>query len=142
SDGIVDKLVGDEVIGLFIGGTAGPAHAAAAIRAGRALLARVGRAGATGLGAIPVGAAVHTGEAYVGTVGPAGAATDFTALGDAVNTTARLTANAREGELLVSVAAARAAEIDTDGLEHRTLELRGRTEPVEVVVIRPARERP
>ena len=32
-DGLVDKIVGDEVIGLFFGGVSGPAHAAAAISA-------------------------------------------------------------------------------------------------------------
>ncbi len=32
-DGLVDKLVGDEIIGLFFGGVSGPRHAAAAIEA-------------------------------------------------------------------------------------------------------------
>jgi len=41
------------------------------------------------------------------------------------------------GELLVSVAAAEAAEYAIDGLERRTLEVRGRHEPVDVVVLRP-----
>ncbi len=38
-DGIVDKFVGDEAIGLFFRGISGEAHTAAAIRAARALLA-------------------------------------------------------------------------------------------------------
>jgi adenylate cyclase len=137
-DGLVDKLVGDEVVALFFGGVSGPAHEAAGIAAGRDLLAQVGRADATDMGPIPVGAAVHAGEAYVGTVGTAGAATDFTALGDAVNTTARLVAMAKGGELLVSAEAAAAAGLDVVGLERRTVEARGRTEPVEVVVLGPA----
>ena len=123
------------MIGLFIGGTAGPRHTAAAIEAGRALLRAVGRTDASPLGPIPVGAAVHTGIAFVGTVGAAGAATDFTALGDPVNTTARLTALATAGELLVSRTSAESAAIDTVGLEHRTLEIRGRTESVDVFVL-------
>jgi adenylate cyclase len=53
-----------------------------------------------------------------------------------VNTTARLASAARAGEVLVSVAAAEAA--GADGLERRTVEIRGRVEPVEVVVLRPA----
>ena len=32
-DGVVDKIVGDEVIGLFFGGISGPRHAAAAVAA-------------------------------------------------------------------------------------------------------------
>ena len=51
---------------------------------------RAGRpARATPSGPIPAGTAVHTGEAFVGATGPEGAVDDFTALGDAVNTTAR-----------------------------------------------------
>jgi adenylate cyclase len=138
-DGIVDKLVGDEVIGLFIGGVTGAdRYAAAAVAAGRDLLARVGRPDATATGPIPVGAAVHTGEAYVGTVGPVEAATDFTALGDAVNTTSRIVAQAAAGELLVSLDTVRAGTIDAAGLEQRTLDVRGRTEPVMVVVLPPS----
>ena len=86
---------------------------------------------------IPIGAGVHTGEAYVGATGPAGAVDDFTALGDVVNTTARLASSAAAGEILVTVAAADAAEYEAEGLERRNLEVRGRHEPIDVVVIRP-----
>ena len=58
---------------------------------------------------------------------------DFTALGDAVNTTARLASEARAGELLVSSEAIEAAAIDVAGLDRRTIEVRGRTEPIAVV---------
>ena len=136
NDGLVDKFVGDEVIGLFFDGVSGTGHAAAAIRAAQALLAAVGRADASVRGPIPVGAAVHTGEAFVGSTGAGGTVSDFTALGDAVNTTARLAGEAAAGELLVSVDAARAAGLDTVALEHRTLAVRGRSDPVEVVALR------
>jgi adenylate cyclase len=133
--GLVDKLVGDEVVALFIGGITGhDAHASAAIAAARDLLARCAATDATPMGPIPVGAGVHTGEAYVGIVGPEGAATDFTALGDPVNTTARLASAAAAGELLITAAAARAAGLEHGSLESRTLDVRGRTEPVEVLV--------
>jgi adenylate cyclase len=133
--GLVDKLVGDEVVALFIGGIAGrDRHAAAAVAAGRDLLTRVGVADATPSGPIPVGAGVHTGEAYVGIVGDEAAAMDFTALGDPVNTTARLASTAAAGELLITADAARAAGIDASPLEHRRLDVRGRTEPVDVLV--------
>ena len=90
NDGLVDKFVGDEVIGLFFGGISGDRHAAAAIDAGRSLLERAGRPDATPTGPIPVGAAVHTGMAFVGSTATDGVVSDFTALGDVVNTTARL----------------------------------------------------
>jgi adenylate cyclase len=136
-DGLVDKLVGDEIIGLFFGGITGPRHTKAAIEAAIELVSRLGRPDASPTGPIPIGAGVHTGEAYVGTTGPAGAVDDFTALGDVVNTTARLASTAAAGEILVTVAAAaEAAEHAIDGLERRNLEVRGRHEPVDVVVIR------
>jgi len=134
--GLVDKIVGDEVIGLFFGGVSGPGHPAAAISAALDLAERASRPGATPSGAIPAGTAVHTGEAFVGATGPVGAVDDFTALGDAVNTTARLASAARAGEVLVSVAAATAAGTPTEGRERRTVEIRGRSEPLEVVVLR------
>lgn len=136
NDGILDKFVGDEAIGLFFVGISGQEHAAAAIRAARALLDAVGRADASPSGPIPVGAAVHTGDAFVGSTGAEGAVNDFTALGDVVNTTARLASEAAAGELLVSVEAARAGKFDSPSFEHRTLRVRGRSDAVEVVALR------
>ena len=137
-DGLVDKLVGDEVVSLFFGGISGPNHAAAAVAAAVDLAERAARADAAPTGPIPVGTAVHTGEAFVGGTGPGGTIEDFTALGDVVNTTARLASAARAGEVIVSTAAADAAGAGTDGLERRTVEIRGRVELVEVIVLRPA----
>ena len=59
------------------------------------------------------------------------------ALGDAVNITQRLTLTAVACEVIVSVAAAEAAGLVTDHLERRTVEIRGRKDPIEVVVLRP-----
>ena len=136
ADGIVDKFVGDEAIGLFIPGYAGPDHAAKAIAAGRAILTAAGRGDASRSGPIPVGAGIHTGIAYVGTFGSSEQISDFTALGDPVNTTARLASLAGAGELLVSVAAAERAGFEASGGERRTVEVRGREAGLEVYSIR------
>src|SRR5262245_36993295 len=130
-DGIIDKFVGDEVVALFIPGFAGEDHAADAIHAAHELMRATGNAG--GEPWVPVGAGVHTGVAFVGVVGE-GDAHDFTAVGDAVNTTARLASEAGPGEILVTAAAAAAAGFDTAGLESRGLTLRGRDEAVTVWV--------
>jgi adenylate cyclase len=132
--GIVDKFVGDEVVALFIPGLAGRDHAAHAVASARELLRKTGNT--NGEPWIPVGAAVHTGVAYVGTVGE-GDAVDFTALGDAVNTTARLASSAGQGQLLVSSVAAAAAHLDTKDLELRSFTLRGHDQPVEAWVTGP-----
>jgi adenylate cyclase len=130
-NGIVDKYVGDQAMALFIPGFAGGDHASDAVEAAHDLLVATGHA--NGEPWIPLGAAVHTGRAFVGTVGE-GDAFDFTALGDPVNTAARLAASAATGEILVSSEAAKAAGLDTAALESRTLELRGRAETVEAWV--------
>ena len=134
-DGIVDKIVGDEVIGLFFGGISGPHHAALAVAAATDLAEEAARPSTSSPMSIPVGTAVHTGEAFVGATGLGTTVDDFTALGDAVNITARLASAAAAGEVIVSVAAAEAAGVATDQLVRRIVEIRGRTEPIEVVVL-------
>lgn len=135
ADGLIDKLVGDEVIGLFFGGVSGPDHPGHAIQGARDLARRAGRPDATPDGPIPVGTGVHTGIAYVGAAGPVGAVDDFTALGDVVNTTARLASAAAAGEILVSVEAMSAAGLPVLGQETRTIEVRGREATLDVVVL-------
>jgi adenylate cyclase len=134
-DGIVDKIVGDEVIGLFFGGISGPHHTAAALEAALDLAEHAARPNASPSGPIPIGTAVHTGIAFVGATGPEGTVEDFTALGDPVNATARLASAAAAGEVLVSLDAARAAGVELEGRERRSLLVRGRDEPIDVVAV-------
>ena len=60
-------------------------------------------------------------------------------MGDAVNVTARLASAAGAGEVLVTASAARAARLETEGVERRTLELKGKTVATEVLVLYPGR---
>jgi adenylate cyclase len=100
------------------------------------MLTAAGSPQASPSGPIPVGAGVHTGIAYVGSLGSSEQISDFTALGDPVNTTARLASLARAGELLVSVAAGEHAGFDGSGFERRTIEVRGREAGIDVYSIR------
>jgi adenylate cyclase len=131
-DAIVDKFAGDEVIGIFIPALTGGNHARQAVDAGLDLLRATGHE--TDSPWAPIGIGVNTGVAFVGVVGTA-EHVEFTALGDNVNITARLASAAGRGELLVTAAAARSAGIGGGELEHRTLELRGRTDATEVRVL-------
>jgi adenylate cyclase len=136
ADAFIDKLVGDEVTALFIPGYAGKEHARRAVEAGQTLL-RVTGHGEPGGPWIPVGVGIHTGTAWVGAIaGASGATADFTALGDNVNIAARLASKAGVGEVLVSEATYQAARLETEGLEVRDLELKGKSEPVSVRVLR------
>jgi len=132
SDGVVDKFVGDELVAMFFPLLAGDDHAKCGLSAAQALLEATGHADPTGPW-IPVGAGLHTGTAWVGAVGE-GAYVTITALGDAVNTTARLGSAAGAGEVLLTNAAAEAAGLDP-GLERRPLELKGKQEVVDVVTV-------
>jgi len=132
-EAVVDKFVGDEVVGLFVPGMAGLDHATRAIDAARALLIATGHDSADGPW-IPIGAGVHTGVAFVGSVGDRGV-TDFTALGDSVNAAARVASMAGAGETLVTRAAIESSGLDGE-FDWRHLELRGRTAPIDVAVIR------
>ncbi len=132
---ILDQLVGDEVIGLFLPGYAGADYSRKAIEAACALLVATGH----GPGRdpwIPVGVGVHTGLTFVGSVGSKDAFIDFTAIGDSVNTTARLASAAAAGEILVSEASSGAASLDVAELEERCLELKGIPEPFGARVLR------
>lgn len=136
TDALVDRLVGDEVIGLYIPGMAGQLHSRKAIKAAQSLLHLTGHRELTGPW-LPVGIGVHTGLAFVGVVGGAdNSPTDFTALGDNVNIAARLASKARPGEILISDAAYTAAGLNLGDLERQQLELKGKREPTRVRVLR------
>lgn len=62
------------------------------------------------------------------------AAADFTALGDNVNIAARLAPKAGPGKVLISEATWDAAQLGTEGIEKRDLELKGKSELVSVQV--------
>ena len=133
-DAIVDKFVGDEIIGIFVPAMASPQHAARAVDAARTLLTETGFGTSAGPW-VPIGIGVNTGVAYVGSIGD-GSDTEMTAMGDVVNVTARLSSVAGAGEILVTTAAAAAAGLPDD-LPRRSLQLKGKSRATDVVVIRP-----
>jgi len=136
TDAFIDKLIGDEVMAVYLPMFAGREPARLAVRAAQELLQATGHGDPDGPW-MPVGVGVHTGIAFFGTVsGAEGTVSDFTALGDSVNIAARLASNAGPGEALVSDDACAAAGLDAERLERRYLELKGRSEPVGVRVIR------
>lgn len=134
SHAYVDNTAGDQVFGVYLPVFAGEDHAAQAIDAALGILRATMDNGKPW---IPVGAGVHTGTAFFGTVDSKGDFEDMTALGDAVNVAARLSSAARSGELLVTTAAAKAAGIDVRTTEKRELKLKGKSRPLTVRVLRP-----
>jgi adenylate cyclase len=131
-DGVIDKFVGDEVVALFFPLIAGDRHAAQAVAAAQALLRATGHGDPDGPW-VPVGIGVHTGPAWFGTVGEE-PHVELTALGDTVNTAARLAAAAGAGEILIGLATITASGFH--GGEPRALDLKGKAAPFEARSVR------
>jgi adenylate cyclase len=82
-DAITDKVIGDEVMALFIRGICGAQYHRRAVEAAAGLLEAVGYGGSEGPW-LAIGGAVNSGMPHVGNVGAKGIV-DFTALSDTVN---------------------------------------------------------
>jgi adenylate cyclase len=133
-DALIDKLIGDEVMALFIPGVCGPDYRRRSIEAAVDLLRAVGYGSEAGPW-LDLGIGVNAGVAYVGNVGTA--VVDFTALGDPVNVAARLQALAAPGEMIVCDSVDEGATELLSRVERRTVELKGHTEPVVVLAHSP-----
>lgn len=127
-EAIIDKLIGDEVMALYLPIYGGFEEAAPVmLDHARGLLRAVGYGGEEAPFA-EIGIGLDYGEAFVGNVGQ-GSLNDFTAVGDVVNVASRLQGRAAGGEIIASArlmerlpGAARGEPIE--------LELKGRAQPV------------
>lgn len=134
SDALIDKIIGDQVAGMYVPGFAGEEHARRAIDAAQNILHTTGHQDKAGPW-IELGVGVHTGTAFVGSLGSEQGTSDITVLGDSANIAARLSTEAGVGEVLISAPAYTAADIHLDNLDKRTLTLKGRNEPLQVWVL-------
>ena len=132
---MVNRLMGDQVIALFVPRFAGKDHAKVAVHAAQEILQVTGHADPTGPW-VPVGAGVHTGTAYVGAVGAADGVTEIAVLGSAANMCARLSSKAAAGEILISEDSVKSGNLNVERLEARSLELKGVAQPVTVRVMK------
>jgi adenylate cyclase len=130
-DAVIDKLVGDEVMAFWTPGLAGrETYISKMVAAADELLRNVGF-GRSSQPWLPLGLGLDHGLAYVGNVGH-GDVKDFTAIGDTVNTAARLQSHAKPGQIVMSE---RVYEIVADRYPNAPpsqLELKGKSEPVAV----------
>jgi adenylate cyclase len=126
-EAVIDKLIGDEVMALYLPMYGRFEEAAPVmLEHARGLLAAVGYGdGRTPFAEIGIG--LDYGEAFVGNVGR-GSLHDFTAIGDVVNVASRLQGQAAGGEI---VASARLVEhLEEAPGERLELTLKGKAEPV------------
>jgi adenylate cyclase len=134
SDAIVDKMVGDEVIGIYAPCLTGPDYRKRAVAAGLKLLRATGHADPEGPW-LSIGVGVHSGDTFMGSVGVKGGNYQFAALGPAMNFGARLVGAAKGGEMIMSEAVWQDVSGEILG-EPRSLELKGHAERVQAFVTR------
>ncbi|MBA3767316.1 MAG: GAF domain-containing protein, partial [Acidobacteria bacterium] len=110
--GTLDKYLGDGLMALFGAPTATPEDAKNALNAAVAMQRRIlginEELRAEGFQEIGVGIGLHTGEATVGYIGSE-RRSEYTAIGDTVNTAARLESNSKAGQILLSAETAEVA---------------------------------
>lgn len=134
TDAIVDKMVGDEMIAIYVPCLTGPDYRKRAVAAGLKLLRATGHVDPQGPW-LSIGVGVHSGETFMGSIGVEGGNYQFAALGDSMNFGARLVATANAGELVMSEAVWGdvSAEIPA---EPRSVQLKGYAGPVTTYVAR------
>lgn len=110
--GTLDKYLGDGLMALFGAPTTTPQDASNALNAAVAMQRRLlginQELRDEGLAEVGVGIGLHTGEVTVGYIGSE-RRSEYTAIGDSVNTASRLESNARGGQILISDVTAKAA---------------------------------
>ena len=110
--GTLDKYLGDGLMALFGAPTTTPEDASNALNTAVAMQRRLlginQELRQEGLSEVGVGIGLHTGDVIVGYIGSE-RRSEYTAIGDAVNTASRLESNARGGQILISDATAKAA---------------------------------
>jgi adenylate cyclase len=138
---LIDKLIGDEVMALYVPllvgitetGDEDPRRVAALMVAhARELLERVGYGSST-RPELEVGIGIDYGEAFVGNIGNS-AVHDFTAVGDVINTASRLQGHAAGGEVLLSARVS--ALLDEPIGEAEQLTVKGKRDPLDARRIR------
>ena len=136
--GIVDKFVGDDVMGVFGVAIATPEDAANALAAGRALEAEVAawneKRRCAGRRSVSIGIGIHYGRVFAGVI-EGGQRLEFTVIGDAVNTAHRIEELTKTAgwPLLVSTELLEAAKAPCPSRDWHPLPaqtVRGRKEPL------------
>jgi adenylate cyclase len=131
--GTLDKYLGDGLMALFGAPTITPKDASNAVSAAVAMQRRMlsinDELRAEGFPEIGIGIGLHTGEVIVGYIGSE-RRSEYTAIGDAVNTSSRLESNAKAGEILVSEVTAKAAHSRYQLTPREPIHVKNREQPV------------
>jgi len=136
--GTLDKYLGDGLMALFGAPTVTPKDAANALSAAVAMQRRMltinDELHEEGFPEIGIGIGLHTGEVTVGYIGSE-RRSEYTAIGDTVNTASRLESNAKGGEILVSEVTANAAQSRYKLVPRDAISVKNREQPVPLLEV-------
>ena len=143
--GRVDKFIGDGIMALFGVDANARDGATTALNAAQGMAEKLDELNELLKADLPaplrIGIGIHSGPAIVGEMGY-GPAISVTAIGDTVNTSSRLEAKTKDfgAQLIVSQHVADLAGLDETTLQHEEIEVRGRKEPMRILVLDDAKQ--
>ena len=133
--GTLDKYIGDGVLALFGAPYATERDAVKAVRAAidmqRAVQQFNRELAAAGQADIGVGIGINTGSAIVGFIG-SDTRLDYTAIGDTVNTAARLEQRAHAGQIIISEHTMQAVDASVNYIVLEAVQVKGRTAKLQI----------
>lgn len=143
--GRVDKFIGDGIMALF-GVDGNPRDGAiSALKAAQRMAVKLDELNALLKDDLPaplrIGIGIHAGAAIVGEMGYSHAIS-VTAIGDTVNTSSRLEAKTKDfgAQLIFSEHVAELGGLDSSSLRHEEIEVRGRKEAMQIIVMEDAKD--
>jgi len=143
--GRVDKFIGDGIMALF-GVDGNPRDGAiSALKAAQSMAVKLDELNALLKDDLPaplrIGIGIHSGAAIVGEMGYSHAIS-VTAIGDTVNTSSRLEAKTKDFgvQLIFSEHVAELGRLDSSSLRHEEIEVRGRKEAMQIIVMEDAKD--
>jgi adenylate cyclase len=145
NQGTLDKYIGDGLMALFGAPTATPDDAKNALKCAVQMQRKAAELqvefAAQGFGDFAIGVGLHTGEATIGFIGSE-KRSEYTAVGDTVNTAARLESQARpesiagRGVILISEATATAAGDIFPLIKREPLLVKNKLQPVKLFEVK------
>jgi class 3 adenylate cyclase len=132
--GTLDKFVGDEIMALFGAPIPQEAHALKAIKTALDMQQAQGelekkwkKEGLT----VKMGIGINTGDAVIGNIG-CSVRTDYTAIGDTVNTGARLCSAAAGGQILISESTYQEVKKSVKVERLEPITVKGKSKPIQI----------
>lgn len=142
-EGTLDKFVGDEIMALFGAPVSHPDDPVRAVRTALEMLRQLDEFNRTrmaeGEEQLKIGIGINTGEVVAGYLGSS-KALEYTVIGDAVNTGARLCSIAKAGEIIISESTFQRVSEFFEVVELPPTHVKGKSRPLKIFNV--LRERP